>query len=146
MSSLLERARALNDERLIKRTLYQCARALDYGHAPKEFLDCFTRDGCWWSESPEIQLEGLEQLEHQFVESASTRGTPGHFTHHTLWNTLIDLDSDKATAESYTATLAETPDGPLMRSMGRYLDRLLRCSDGIWRIDERHEVIESETR
>lgn len=106
MNSLLERARALNDERMIRRTLYQSARALDYG--------------------------------------GDAGSKPGRFTHHILWNILIHLDGDRATAESYTATLAETPDGPLVRSMGRYLDRLIRDSNGTWRIDDREYVLECE--
>ena len=144
------RARALQDERLIRRTLYHCARALDYGENPEQFLDCFTEDGSWWSsrsgrwnDTPEVRNEGRAQLERWFVESNATRGRAGDFTHHLVWNTLIDLDGDRAIAESYTATIGETRHGPQVRSMGRYLDVLVRCRDGAWRLQERRYMCES---
>ena len=35
-------------------------------------------------------------------------------------------------------TTRETEAGPLLYSMGQYLDVFVRCPDGRWRIQERH--------
>jgi ketosteroid isomerase-like protein len=64
---------------------------------------------------------------------------------HITLNTLIELDGDRATAESYQlALLVPNDDGAesLMVAAGRYLDRLERRA-GEWRFLHRHWIKES---
>ena len=42
----------------------------------------------------------------------------------------VRLDGDRATVESYFARLNDSPDGPVVRSFGRYFDVLVRDADG----------------
>lgn len=80
-------------------------------------------------------VEGFAEWMH------STLGTYA-FTVHTLSNTLIEIDGDRAVSESYVLALhGETSDGSRspFRSGGRYLDRFER-RDGRWLIAERQAV------
>ena len=63
---------------------------------------------------------------------------------HLTLNTLIEVDGDTATAESYMiASLVPNRSGPeaLMLAGGRYLDRLERRA-GEWRLIHRHMIME----
>ena len=60
-----------------------------------------------------------------------------------LENRANFTNGDEATAESYFSRLNDSPDGPVVRSFGRYLDVLVRCDDGAWRIRERRLERES---
>ncbi len=51
---------------------------------------------------------------------------------------LNRIDGDRATVRSYFCTMRETEEGPLLYSMGQYLDVFVRCTDGRWRMKERH--------
>jgi ketosteroid isomerase-like protein len=55
----------------------------------------------------------------------------------------VHVNGDEATAESYFARLNDSPEGPVVRSFGRYMDVLVRCQDGAWRI--RHRRLERES-
>ncbi|WP_298465616.1 nuclear transport factor 2 family protein [uncultured Erythrobacter sp.] len=63
-------------------------------------------------------------------------------TQHVIGQSIIELDGDRASGESYFVahhTIA-TPDGDvLMIAAGRYLDRFER-RDGVWKISHRHAV------
>jgi ketosteroid isomerase-like protein len=64
---------------------------------------------------------------------------------HLTLNVLIELDGDRATAESYQMALLVPNEGgeeSLMVAAGRYLDRLER-RDGEWRFVHRHWIKES---
>jgi len=144
LAELERRLQAVEDEREVLRTLHQYAHSLDYGSQASEFTDCFLEDGVWystvegrWAGASGLRLEGREQLERWFNRHAE-RGVPGHFTKHYMVEPEIRLDGDRATVQSYFSGIHEEPGGPLLYSMGRYLDVLVRCPDGRWRFQERH--------
>lgn len=63
-------------------------------------------------------------------------------TQHIIGQSLVEVDGDRAAAESYFVahhTIA-TPDGDiLMIAAGRYLDRFER-RDSVWKISHRHAI------
>jgi ketosteroid isomerase-like protein len=135
--SVEERLRMLEDERAILVTMYQYGHALDYGYT-EEFLDCFTHDGFW--KSPRVgHFIGKERLAHFFAWHTHA---PSKYHKHLLIEPRIKLEGDDASVVSYWVRLDTDEPGPCVASFGRYLDRLRRCEDGVWRFYER--VIESE--
>ena len=65
-------------------------------------------------------------------------------THHALSNILIELDGERASAETYCQAFHELDGDGAPREMvvgGRYLDRLER-RDGVWRISHRAYVMD----
>ena len=144
-SSLEERLREFEDEREIVRTLNQYAVSLDYDLEPSQFADCFTESGTWWSSSEGrwagsegLRLEGRSRIAQWFVDRTTKRGTTGMRTKHMFRPPSIVLDGDAATSDTNFFVLHESPSGPIIHAMGRYLDTWLRCADGRWRIKERH--------
>jgi ketosteroid isomerase-like protein len=151
MPTLEERVQALEDEKAITRTMLQYAHAEDQVN-PILFMDCFTEDGVWWStvDGPWAgtggsRHEGREALGRWHADShargAARLGPRGKGKHY-LVSPDIRLDGDRATAESYHLSVAASPDGPKIGTMGRYLDVFVRCPDGRWRIRERQLVRE----
>jgi ketosteroid isomerase-like protein len=152
LRTLEDRIRALEDEREITRTLLQYVHEIDQGEDPAAFGDCFTDDGIWWAsiDGPFAGLggsrhEGRTDIEHWFSgmprlkkEAAGAQTTPRGKSKHYLISPDIQVDGDRATAESYHLETTADQIGPLITSMGRYLDVLVRCPDGRWRIAERH--------
>jgi ketosteroid isomerase-like protein len=151
-ASLEERLQALEDREEILRTMYQYAHALDYGSDASELTDCFTDDGIWystiegvWAGGSDRRYEGKQQLAEWFSD-VTTRGKPGHFQKHVMVEPDIRLEGDQAIVTSYFNSQRETADGPLLCSMGRYMDILVRCPDGRWRIKQRHCSMENVHR
>jgi hypothetical protein len=155
LTTVEERLSRLEDERDILRTLYRYAHTRDYDDDPSGFLDCFTDTAVWWS-SIEGQwagtqggrFEGRAALEAWFRGPANRprppRGSPGRWqSHHSIANAQIRIDGDRATVESYGGGLHERENGPLLYSLIRYSDVLVRCPDGKWRFQERHLSRES---
>jgi len=151
MATLEERIAALEDQAAITRTLLQYVHAIDQGQDPAEFSDCFTENGVWWSsiDGPFAGLggsrhEGRKDIEKWFADMpraskgsadpADPRGKAKHY----LISPDIRLEGDRATVESYHLETTASKEGPLITSMGRYLDVLVRCPDGRWRIEDRH--------
>jgi hypothetical protein len=144
VEALEARLRRLEDERQVLRTLHQYAHALDYGADAAEFLDCFVPDGVWystiegkWAGGGGVRLAGHAELRAWFERHAE-RGVPGHFTKHYMVEPEIVLEDDRATVMSYFSSIHEESSGPLLYSMGRYVDVAVRCPDGRWRLEERH--------
>lgn len=144
MPTVEERVQALEDERSIHETLNQYAQSLDSGSTPQALADCFTDTAVWWSsaEGPwagmsELRLEGQAALMDWFSR-VPERGGYGHRTKHFVADPQIKLRGDRATVQSYFAMIREHGDGPVVYSMGQYVDAFVRCADGRWRIDERH--------
>lgn len=151
MTTLEERITALEDQRAITRTLLQYVQVIDQGSDPAEMGDCFTDDGVWWAsiDGPFAGVagsrhEGRKDIEHWFAGMprlgtslevpANSRAKSKHY----LVSPDIHLDGDRATVESYHLETTASKEGPLITSMGRYLDVLVRCPDGRWRIKDRH--------
>jgi ketosteroid isomerase-like protein len=137
MSSLEERVQRLEDERAIIDRLYAYCTSLDYGHRD-EWLDCWTEDGvlAW----PHERFIGRDEIARAFDGHSHA---PEAFHKHVIVDPRVRLNGDQATAESYFTRLNDSPEGPAVRSFGRYLDTLVRCDDGAWRIRERRLERES---
>jgi ketosteroid isomerase-like protein len=133
LDSLAERVRLLEAEREIMRSLFQYGHALDGGDED-QFLDCFTSSGTWVSQGARRQFKGTVGLRQFF---ANHTHAPDVQHKHLILTPLVTLAGDQATVQSCWVRLDEHPDGPYVRSFGRYTDRLVRCPDGRWRIEER---------
>lgn len=131
------RLRALEDERAILDTLYAYGHSLDYG-VRDEWIDCWTPDAVLrW---PHATFEGREAIAGAFDAHSHA---PEAFHKHFLVEPRVRIDGDTAVAESYFTRLNDSPSGPVVRSFGRYLDVLVRCDDGRWRLSERRLERES---
>ena len=135
--TLEERLGRLEDERAILDRLYAYAHSLDHGMRG-EWLDCWTDDGvlAW----PHETFVGLEAIGRAYDGHSHA---PEAFHKHLLVEPRVRLDGDEASVESYFARLNDSPGGPVVRSFGRYLDVIVRCADGAWRIRERRLERES---
>lgn len=137
MSSLEERLQRLEDERAILDRLHAYCYSLDYGWRD-EWLDCWTEDAvlAW----PHETFTGRDDIGRAFDGHSHA---PEAFHKHVVVEPRVRLHGDEATAQSYFARLNDSPEGPVVRSFGRYLDLLSRCDDDAWRIRERRLERES---
>jgi hypothetical protein len=87
-----------------------------------------------------VRHEGREALA---AFAASHSRPPERYHKHCIVEPRIEIDGDEATAETYFLRLDEEDDARVIRSFGRYHDRLVRCPDGRWRFRERIAEIES---
>lgn len=140
-TDLLQRLQRLEDERAILATLHRYAHSIDYG-AEADWVDCFVEDGVFdvrRSDPPGRRYEGRAALA-EFV-AAHTRA-PEHWHKHLVLNPVVDIDGDVATSVSYLGRLDYLRGEPVIRSLGRYRDRLVRSADGRWRLQERIAEVE----
>lgn len=137
MATLEDRVRLLEDERDILRTLYTYGHAIDYD-LEAEFLDCWAEDALlnWGSNS----FRGEAEIRTTF--RAHTHA-PSIYHKHLLSEPLIQIDGDRARAQSMFARVDSYPEGPKVLAIGRYRDVLVRSKDGRWRFAERHAEVES---
>jgi hypothetical protein len=57
---------------------------------------------------------------------------------------VIMVSGDQATVQSYFTRLDATHDGrPFIRAFGRYMDRMVKGTDGVWRFKERVAEVEA---
>jgi ketosteroid isomerase-like protein len=131
------RLRRLEDERAILARMHTYGHALDYG-LRETWLDCWTEDALL--EWPHGTFSGRAEIGRAFDEHTHA---PEAFHKHVVVDPLIELDGDRARVDSYFARLDHRTAGPIVRSMGRYRDLLLRCHDGEWRLQERRTELES---
>jgi hypothetical protein len=145
----------LEDERDIGDTIDRYAHAIDYGE-DGEWVDCFTTDGTievraaasralgdrHGTSSPGRMGRHAGRQALQAFIAAQSR-PPERWHKHVVSQTRVVLEGDAATAVSYLIRIDESGDVLRLYSMGRYRDRLIRSTDGRWRIAER--IVEMES-
>jgi ketosteroid isomerase-like protein len=140
LPSVEERLQRLEDERAIVDTLYSYGHALDYG-LREVWTNCWTeRAVLHW---PGVSFDGRAAIVQAFDDHTHA---PDRFHKHVLVEPRVSLSGDTAVVDSYFARLDAGDDGPVLRSFGRYRDRVVRCDDGRWRIAERLTERESVIR
>ncbi|MBI2866921.1 MAG: nuclear transport factor 2 family protein [Chloroflexi bacterium] len=144
METVLKRLEAVENELAILRTMYQYAHGADYGPQEK-YLDAFAEDGAFEHRSRIGHSRGRHEGRQALAAFDSRRSKPPHgWTKHLLLNPMIAVSGEEAHAESFWVYLADGEAGPVLRSYGRYRDRLVKGRDGKWRIKER--IAEAESR
>jgi 3-phenylpropionate/cinnamic acid dioxygenase small subunit len=149
LAQISARLSALEAERDIADTINRYSHAIDYGLAD-EWLDCFTVDGTIEVRSTATRSAGDESgrppVTHvgryagrpQLKEFIRVQSRPPAAWHkHVVSQTRIQLDAESATAISYLIRVDESVGRLHLYSMGRYIDTLVRSTDGRWRIAER---------
>ncbi len=132
-------------ERAVLDTLYRYGHSIDYG-LEEEWLDCFAAGGAFdvryrVGAKPSRRFEGHDDL-GGFIAAHSR--APHRWHKHLLFEPVVTVDGDRATARSYFARLDAGDDGaPFVRAFGRYLDQLVRDPDGRWRFVERIAEVEA---
>jgi SnoaL-like protein len=151
MADMAARLVRLEDERAILDILYQYSQVIDEAtgagqkadSAQAAWVDCFVEDGVFaWKPRIEddwvMRLEGHDALA-QFIRRAAF--PKGVHENHTLVNPrVVSLDGDRAEAYCYYVILKGTREDVWVNTTGRYIDQLIRCSDGKWRLTERLAV------
>jgi SnoaL-like domain len=143
LAALSRRVARLEDQREILRLLSAYGSAVDYGDAER-FVGCFTADGVLElsrpkSEQVAVRADGREELA-AFARSHSR--APQQWHKHLVLETDLEIDGDEAGATSYYVLLQDHERVPVVRSFGRYVDRLVRTDDG-WAIAHRRAEVEA---
>lgn len=144
VQELLRRLATLEEERAILQTLYRYGHSIDYG-LEQEWVDCFTEDGVFDVRRrvgpASARYEGRAALA-AFI--AQHTRAPGRYHKHMLVEPVIMVSGDQATVQSYFTRLDATHDGrPFIRAFGRYMDRMVKGTDGVWRFKERVAEVEA---
>lgn len=142
VAALAARLRVLEDERAILETLHRYGHAMDYG-PDADFLSCFAEDGVWEvrmrRSGAGFRCSGRSEIAASLEGQASVRA-PALYAKHLVVDARISLslENDRAKVVSYFLRVEPKDDGPTqVVASGRYLDRLVRDTDGAWRIEER---------
>jgi len=144
LADLEGRLRRLEDEREIGQLLAAYGSSLDYGDV-EGFVRCFTADGVLELSRPRsakvaIRAVGEREL-RAFAESHSR--SPERWHKHIVAGSIITVDQDRGCVSSYYVLLEEDRGRPVVRSFGRYLDRLVRDRSAGWRLSRRKAEVEA---
>lgn len=167
------RLRALEDEREVRRTLHQYSHAIDYGLDEVWLDCFTEDAAWSWSVRDQTLQDSLRSrgmpsvpigepgarpalvgdvLERAVVGHDQLRAMVGAHTRapqawhkHGLMNVEVVVDGDRADAQSYFVRVdaSGVTTGAFIRAFGRYVDELVRCGDGRWRIMRRHCELEA---
>jgi SnoaL-like domain len=143
LRELSMRISALEAEQSIRKTIAKYSETLDYGD-DAGWGACYTADGVF-----EVRRRGVPMFRHEGTPAlvsfaASHTSAPAVYHKHLVGLPVIELDDGgvSASARTYFTMLHEGPEGPYVLVFGRYLDRLAREEDGVWRLSERVVDIE----
>jgi ketosteroid isomerase-like protein len=130
------------DELEIRNLLARLAQLADTEDVPR-YLALLAEDVIWeMPANPTIGLAASTRRGRGEIEAGIRERTadglqgPGSDTMHVITTTTVDVDDDTATALSSFLFYGTTSDAPVLRSMGRYHDTLLRTGDG-WKLARR---------
>ncbi len=145
MAEVLRRLEALEDERGILQTYYRYGHSVDYGRV-SDWVDCFTEEGAYEirrrpgiAGQQVVRNEGRAALT-KFISAHPH--APQNYLKHLMIEPRIAIKGKEATAQSYFVVVEESDQGPYVRSFGRYLDKMVKCPDGVWRFTERISEVE----
>lgn len=139
VADLVRRLDELEAKQSVRATLYRYAHAIDQGDAAA-FADCFTDDAVYdvrlnpqtGVATASFRHEGRAEI-LAFAENHTH--VPDSWHRHVVSEPVTEVDSDRAaTASSCFVRVDAHPQEPYIRAFGRYLDRLVRCPDGRWRL------------
>jgi ketosteroid isomerase-like protein len=138
VAGLEARVAGLADRQAVLDALQAYSHAIDRGEEAA-FLDCFTPDATFEVRSP---LPGYPAAMHAgrvaLADFIAAHSKPPAVHHKHLYVVPdIAVEGDRATAIAYFVHLVDREHRPATVSYGRYLDVLIRCEDGRWRILER---------
>ena len=143
MDRLAVRLDQLEAERGVVDTIQRYAFAIDDG-LDDEWVDCFTQDGIFEVQTRlgvAFRIVGKEALA-DFI--AGHTKAPARWHKHITTSHRIAAGRQDASAESYILRVdADDDEVPKIWVFGRYLDRLVRGGDRIWRF--RHRIISLES-
>jgi hypothetical protein len=137
----------LQAERDILYTLHRYGHAWDYG--PDEVrLDSFTEDGTFHLKPllpvhrDAFVAKGRKELFDKWISHHAM--APEVYLKHLFIEPKIEFESDEsARVESMFAVLSNKDGIPYIPVYGRYLDKVVRCADGRWRLKERIAELEA---
>jgi len=144
VEELLARIEALEAERAILRTIFACAAAIDAGDE-EAFVACFTVDGEFEAsgasrDATTFRIRGEAEL----AEFLAGHTRPPERRHrHVVAEPIVEVEGDEATCRSYFMVVVEHEGEPVLRTFGRYEDRLRREGDGTWRLQRRSAELDS---
>jgi hypothetical protein len=144
LAGVLDRLRALEDERAIQRTLFRYGYSYD-AEDHERWVECFTDDAEYDVITGDgvtiISCRGREDLEAQ---SRGHKHALGQWTQHLLMEPMIDIEGDRATSVAYFVRTDDRGGIPYISACGRYHDELRRCDDGQWRFSRRVARMEAQ--
>ena len=137
LGALQQRLEVLEAESGIRDLLHRYGPGLDYGD-DEAWLDCFSADAIWEIEGAgarrTLRLQGHEELR---AWAATHTRAPEARHKHVIVDPVIEVDGDRATSQAYFLRVDGFAEGPVLQSIGRYVDDLVRGSDGRWRFAHR---------
>lgn len=143
LQSLEARVRLIEDRQRVVDRVYAVAHAVDYGDEDR-FVDSFTSDGRFL-----VLLRGSDEPTHVYADHAGLRARienhtrpPELYHKHIYLNPVVSIDGDAATCDTYFLVFSVHEEEPVLLAFGRDRDRMVRCSDGDWRIIERRAEME----
>lgn len=147
MKSYVGQLPGIEDERGIRHTMDLYAHAMDYG-GDEVWTDCFTDDALFLVNDAQKGFEEIYRVqgrERLVAYIAAYPRPPRVFAKHVCSQILIRVEGDTASAESFWVAINSEGRGgtPNIMAFGRYKDRLVRCTDGRWRFQER--ICETES-
>jgi hypothetical protein len=117
----------------------------DFG-TPEEYADLFTEDGSIGTRTKgrEALIAQARRDHERFSAEPGPDGKVSSIMRHIISNRVVRLTGpDTAEGSCYVITLInDRKEGPLVMSMGRYIDRYRKTKDG-WRIAHRDIVLEA---